>query len=38
MLTPYRQTEHYTVTKDFLTRTEQMMEVLLDRDGDPQET
>ena len=21
-LTPYRQTEHYTVTKDFLTRTE----------------
>ena len=25
----YRETEHYTVTRDFLTRTEQMLEVLM---------
>ena len=30
-LTAYRDTEHYTVTRNFLTRTEQMLEVLLDR-------
>ena len=30
-LTPYRQTEHYAVTKNFLTRTEQTLDVLLDR-------
>ena len=30
-LTPYRQTEHFTVTQSFLTRTEQMLNVLLDR-------
>ncbi len=28
-LTAYRETEHYTVTRNFLTRTEQMLEVLL---------
>jgi predicted ATPase len=28
----YRDTEHYTVTRDFLTRTEQMLDVLMDRE------
>ena len=32
---PYRETEHYTVTKSFLTRTEQMLDVLLDRTPEP---
>ena len=27
----YRDTEHYTVTRNFLVRTEQMLDVLLDR-------
>jgi predicted ATPase len=27
----YRDTEHYTVTRNFLLRTEQMLDVLLDR-------
>ena len=34
-LIPYRETEHYTVTRNFLTRTERMLGVLL---GDPKET
>ena len=29
-LTPYRETEHFTVTKNLLTRTEQMLGILLD--------
>lgn len=33
-LTAYRDTEHYTVTKSFLNRTEQMLDVLLDRPED----
>ncbi|MGA3002083.1 MAG: AAA family ATPase [Acetobacteraceae bacterium] len=31
----YRDTEHYTVTRNFLTRTEQMLNILLDRPPDP---
>jgi predicted ATPase len=31
----YRDTEHYTVTRNFLTRTEQMLDILLDRSPDP---
>ena len=30
-LVPYQETEHYTVTRDFLTRTESMLDILLDR-------
>src|SRR5262249_5560623 len=30
----YRDTEHYTVTRNFLLRTEQMLDVLLDRRRD----
>ncbi len=30
----YRETEHYTVTRSFLTRTEQMLDELLDRPRD----
>ncbi len=33
---PYRETEHYTVTRNFLTRTEQMLDVLLDRTKEPE--
>ncbi len=33
-LTDYRDTEHYTVTRQFLTRTDQMLNVLLDRKPD----
>jgi predicted ATPase len=29
----YRETEHYTVTRNFLTRTEKMLDILLDRPG-----
>jgi predicted ATPase len=29
--TAYHDTEHYTVTRNFLTRTEQMLDILLDR-------
>jgi predicted ATPase len=32
----YRDTEHYTVTRSFLTRTEQMLDVLLDRQAAPE--
>ena len=28
-LIPYRETEHYTVTRNFLTRTGQMLDILL---------
>jgi predicted ATPase len=28
-LVNYRETEHYTVTRNFLTRTEQMLDILL---------
>jgi predicted ATPase len=27
----YRETEHYTVTRNFLTRTEPMLDILSDR-------
>ena len=30
-LVPYRETEHYRVTRNFLTRTGQMLDILLDR-------
>jgi hypothetical protein len=30
-LVAYRDTEHFTVTRNFLNRTEQMLDVLLDR-------
>lgn len=33
-LVPYQETEHYTVTRDFLMRTESMLDVLLDRGPD----
>ena len=33
----YRDTEHYTVTRNFLLRTEQMLDVLLDRKPEPDE-
>jgi predicted ATPase len=31
----YRETDHFTVTRNFLTRTEQMLDVLLDRPPAP---
>ena len=34
-LIPYRETEHYTVTRNFLTRTGRMLEILL---NEPDET
>src|SRR5207249_965386 len=34
-LVDYRDTEHYSVTRDFLNRTDQMLDILLDRDGQP---
>jgi len=33
----YRDSEHFTVTKSFLTRTEQMLDVLLDRKPESRE-
>jgi predicted ATPase len=30
----YRDTEHYSVTRNFLTRTEQMLEILLELPGE----
>ena len=33
-LIPYRETEHFTVTRNFLNRTEQMLEILLDTSSD----
>jgi predicted ATPase len=30
-LIEYRETEHYTITRNFLTRTEPMLDILLDR-------
>jgi len=32
----YRETEHYTITRNFLTRTEPMLDILLDRTADPE--
>jgi predicted ATPase len=32
----YQETEHYSVTRNFLNRTEQMLDILLDRSGDPE--
>ena len=36
-LTAYRDTEHYAITRNFLTRTDQMLAILLDRPSDNQE-
>jgi predicted ATPase len=33
-LIPYRETEHYRVTRNFLTRTEQMLDILLNESGE----
>lgn len=32
----YRETEHYRVTRNFLTRTGQMLDILLNEDGEPE--
>ena len=35
-LIPYRETEHYTVTRNFLTRTGQMLDILLNEPDEAQ--
>jgi predicted ATPase len=36
-LTPYRETEHYQVTRNFLTRTGQMLDILLNETGNDED-